>query len=170
MLLLLKYAVVILFICGFCNGENIQKCFGLNKIKPTNGNAYYHWEQRNKTLKVNLFCHNGHIRFGNITFSIPKDDMCNAETCEAFDGFSSCDCCNTTFDPTHVCNFYPSAKAYRKVCELRKICSFLIGIQDLREHCVKKIDYPCEPGWCKSRWLEVNYDCVPGMDINFLYQ
>ena len=39
---------------------------------------------------------------------------------------------------------------------------------DLSGHYATPINYSCDQGWCNSRWVKVEYDCVPGMDIKLL--
>ena len=170
--IILKYTVLLVLICRISCGKMIQKCFTLNKSIKDNGLVYFNWGSRPLEVQVDLHCPQGRIHFGQKIFSIPKDiqDACSSEQC--FDigrTLKTCECCEKP-DYSKVCSYNDSSfDVHQKaLCETRQNCSLSIDIMDLGEHCATEIEYSCHPGHCKSRWVEVNYECVAGNNINLL--
>ena len=169
----IKYVVIISLICRLCNGENIQKCFTLNKIIPDKGNISFDWQNRRTNTNVNLHCTNGLILIRQITFSIARYEIhkCLVEECSDNVGYQRCACCRKPLYSAQLCNRYSQVDTQSKnYCESRKECSISIGIMDLSGYCANQKYYSCDQGWCYSRWVEVHYTCVPGMDMKLLYQ
>ena len=167
---ILKHVVVISLTCRFCNGENIEKCFTLDKITPTQGDIYFDW-QKTTRVSVNLYCTNGLIRFHQMTYYIPKYKMhkCLADKCSYNVGYQSCDCCKKPPYSSQLCYHYSQVDAQSKDdCESRKECSLPIDIMDLSGYCANETKYSCDQGWCYSRWVEVYYTCEPGMDMKLV--
>ena len=170
---LLKHVVVISLICRLCNGENIQKCFTLNKIRPNEGDKYFDWQNRLTKVSVNLHCTNTLIHIRQMTFSIPTNEIhkCFAEECSDNVGYKSCACCRKPPYSRQLCHHYSQVDTqWKDHCEWRKECSLSIDIMDLSGHCANETNYSCDQGWCYSRWVEVDYTCVPGMDMELLYK
>ena len=159
-------------ICGFCNGEIVQKCFTLNKIIPTQGDIYFDWQNRITKVSVNLHCTNGLLHIHQMTFSIPthKIHTCLSSKCSDNVRYQSCDCCKKPIYSRLLCYQYSQVYIQSKNdCESRKECSLSIDIMDLSGCCGNQTNYSCDQGWCFSRWVEVDYTCVPGMDMKLLY-
>ena len=170
--MILKYTVVLFLICGFSYGKMAQKCFTLSKVIHNQVTEYYHWDDRPLLVQVDLHCPNGLIHFGHMIFSIPKDkdDACRSEQCfNTTKTLKTCKCCEKPGN-AKVCSFNDSAvdDQEKAFCEIRQNCNITVGIVDLSEHCATQIEYACDQGHCKSRWIEVNYECVAGMNINLL--
>ena len=79
-----------------------------------------------------------------------------------------CDCCkHKTY--SQKCTLDSSTDAqWNASCKAKKDCSLSIRNIDLSEHCKSQIDYKCNTGCCKSRWLNITYYCEQGMKIKLL--
>ena len=160
----LKHLILLLLIRGFCEGEIIRKCFTLNNITTNQGLTYVSWNTRLNLVEVDAHCPNGLIHFGQMAYSIPiyKNDFCMSENCSYVNGrrYTSCDCCKRPGYRTE-CHWYSPVDAD---CGTSQECKLSIEMVDLSEHCANQTDYPCDQGYCQSRWVEVRYECIQGMD------
>ena len=133
-----------------CKGENIQKCFTLDKVRTTQGDIYFDWQSRRGKIIVDLKCTNGLIHFRHVTFSIPKQNKheCLSDGCKCIWGDQKCDCCRKPPYSKHLCHYSSSVGAQWKDCyQSRKECILPINIMDLSGHCATHINYFCYPGW-----------------------
>ena len=165
----LKY-LTLLLVCGFCDADFVQKCFTLNKIKKSDGSYDYSWETRLTTVQIDVHCPNGFISLSKMVFSIPnyENHFCISEDCQIDSrGYTKCDCCKRQSYSSECSLNSPNDVQQNVHCNTRQACNLSIGMVDLSEHCERQISYPCDPGYCKSRWVEVHYKCVKGMNNKF---
>ena len=165
----LKY-LTLLLVCGFCDGDFVQKCFTLNKIKKSDGSYDYSWGTRLTTVQIDVHCPNGFISLSKMVFSIPnyENHFCISEDCQIDSrGYTKCDCCKRQSYSSECSLNSPNDVQQNVHCNTRQACNLSIGIVDLSEHCERQISYLCDPGYCKSRWVEVHYKCVQGMNNKF---
>ena len=158
----MKYVITILLFYELSNGEIIQECFGLYKIE---GHDYFYYLSRDSLITVDISCDNGFIHLGHLIYSIPKNysNLCPSDGCSISFGEYICNCCKVKLYPTDECKVtYFFSDIDRQHCEGYKRCTLKIGILDLNLYCQYQLHYECDKDLCKSRWVDIEYECVPG--------
>ena len=166
--------MTVLLCYELCDGEVIQKCFGLNEIRNYQTQDYYYdYSRREKVVHVDISCGNEFIHLGNIVYSISHYDnyLCHMPNCTHYgiQQYSRCDCCKSRFNPAYECKI-SSQFSYqqKKSCERKRQCKVTMYIVDLSSYCYKHLQYQCDKELCNSRWVDVYYECLPGRTIELL--
>ena len=168
MFCVIKYVITILLFYELSNGEVIQECFGLRNFRDYHG---YDSFSRESAVQVYISCDNGFIRLGDIVYSIPKKyfNLCPDDGCSMSQGNLTCNCCKVRLYPTDECKvkFFPSNQE-KQFCESYTRCKLTLEIVDLSLYCQDQLHYKCDKDCCKSRWVDMQYECVPGRTIEHL--
>ena len=169
----IKYMMTILLFCESYYGNFIEKCFGLNKITDFEGFENYKFNSRINTFQVDISCDNSFIHLRRMIYSITKhyEKLCLPSACRhhEFTKHSTCDCCKVRPQKEDDCNVtFPFIDQEKQYCESKKQCGISVGIVDLASYCESQLYYVCDTEMCKSRWVDVEYDCVPGRTMKYL--
>ena len=160
--------VIMLLLCEFSYGKVIKKCFDLNATY-NQGYTDYTFQNRVSTVQADVLCNEGFIQLRSIVYSITTSysNLCLSQAC-TYDvtlRLYICDCCKRP-PSALVCQVPFSYRNYQKQsCEGQRQCTVSIGIVDLSISCSDHLLYSCGLERCKSRWVDLEYDCVPGKTV-----
>ena len=161
----IKYLMTIFLLYELSNGEVIQECFGLNKNE---GYGYFYYLSRESSVTVNISCNYRFIRLVDIVHSISKNysNLCPSDGCSISQGDYICNCCKLRPYPTDECmKKYFFSDHDRQSCESRKQCKLTIPIEYIGTFC--QLHYQCDKDLCKSRWVDVDYECISGRTTEY---